>query len=153
MTIFHSLKITAMRARHVAIISGVAVVIGSLFAYLSLNTQFTLVMPDNAELHNATLSSDNFSRLKQNVGVFTVYQPHGTTQNVTISYCRIAKFIHEHEDGYNNTRVGNTTIYNATMPPAWCNQELYSVPEFSMPVLILSFGVIVLLAFMQRMVK
>src|SRR5579885_2821122 len=105
------MKIKSMQKKHIAVISGSAIaVISGLVAYFSMNTQFDLIMPDNAELHSVILSSDNFSLLKQNVGVFTVYQPHTTTQNVTSGYCRIAEFIHEHEDGYNNTRVGNTTI-------------------------------------------
>ena len=123
-----------LKRTHVVIISGAAVaLIGGLLAYSSLNTQFDLIMPDNAEMRNVTLGADNFSRLEQNVGVFTVYQPHVTTKNATSGYCPIAEFIHEHEDGYNYTHVGNTTIFNATIPPAWCDSELNPspVPEFT----------------------
>lgn len=122
-----------IRKRHVVVASAsAAAIVGGLVAYLSLNTEFDLIMPDNAKLYNITLSPDNFSALKQNVGVFTVYQPHTTTHNATSGYCRIAEFIHNHEDGYNDTHVGNSTVYNATAPPAWCSPELNPVvtPEF-----------------------
>ncbi|MGH2613243.1 MAG: hypothetical protein ACRDFB_09400 [Rhabdochlamydiaceae bacterium] len=149
------LKITAMKKKHVAGISGSVALASSLIAYFSLNTQFTLIMPDNAEIYNATLSPDNFSRLQQNVGVFTVYQSHSTTQSVTIDYCKIAKFIHENEDGYNYTHVGNTTIYNATIPPAWCDPELnpIPVPEFSSVDMILACSIGILVVFYSRTIK
>ncbi len=123
-----------LRKVHVAVISGsVAAALIGILAYSLMNTQFDLIMPDGSEVQNATLGPDNFSRLKQNVGVFTVYRPHATTLNPTIGYCPIAEFIHEHEDGYNATRVGNTTIFNATLPPQWCDPELNPspVPEFA----------------------
>lgn len=122
-----------IKKRHIVAISGSAVaVLSGLAAYLSMNTQFDLIMPDNARLDNVVLSSDNYTRLKHNVGVFTVYQPRITGGNATSGYCPIAEFIHEHEDGYNDTPVGNTTIYNATAPPPWCGPELnpLPVPEF-----------------------
>lgn len=143
---FVGLKIRDLKKKHVAAISSSVALVGGIIAYLSLNTQFTLIMPDNAQLDNETLSPDNFSRLQQNVGVFTVYQPHTTLHNSTIDYCKIAKFIHEHEDGYNDTHVGNTTIYNATVPPAWCNPELNPVPEFSLvtPILLCSITMMII---------
>lgn len=138
-----------MKKKHVAAISGAVAIASGLIAYLSLNTQFDLIMPDNAEIYNATLSPDNFSKLQQNVGVFTVYQPHSTVQSPTSGYCKIAEFIHEHEDGYNNTHVGNSTIYNATIPPAWCDPELNPapVPEFSSVDAILACCIGILVAF------
>lgn len=143
-----------MQKKHIAIISGSAItLVSGLVAYFSMNTQFDLIMPDNAQLHNVILSSDNFSLLKQNVGVFTVYQPHVTTQNVTSGYCHIAEFIHDNEDGYNNTHVGNTTVYNATMPPAWCEPELNPLPtpEFSFTIPILAASILLLMTFYIKM--
>lgn len=141
-----------MKKKHVAAISGSVVIAGGLIAYLSLNTQFDLIMPDNAEIYNATLSPDNFSNLQQNVGVFTVYKPHSTAQSPTSGYCKIAEFIHEHEDGYNNTHVGNSTIYNATIPPAWCDPELNPapVPEFPSVDAILACSIGILIVFYTR---
>ncbi len=67
------MRIKNMQKKHVAIISGsVIAVISGLAAHLSMNTQFDLFMPDNAALYNVTLSSDNFSLLKQNVGIFSL---------------------------------------------------------------------------------
>ena len=122
-----------IKKRHIAAISGsAAAVLVGLLAYYMMNTQFDLILPDNSRLGNVVLSSDNYTRLKQNVGIFTVYQPHVTGGNATTGYCPIAEFIHEHEDGYNDTPVGNTTVFNATAPPSWCGAELnpLPVPEF-----------------------
>lgn len=121
-----------MNRKQILAIGSAAATIGGLFIYSSMNTQFDLFMPDSAKINGTVLSPDNFSRLQKNVGVFTVYQPHATSQAPTTGYCPMAKFIHEHEDGYNGTHVGNTTIYNATIPPKWCEPELdpSSIPEF-----------------------
>lgn len=138
-----------MRKAHLVTISGSAVAIAvGLLVYISMNMQFDLIMPDNAELQNVTLSSDNFSRLKQNVGVFTVYGPHPTAHNTTTGYCPLAEFIHVHEDGYNNTRVGNTTIFNATMPPSWCGKEVSPSPvaEFTLSETALASSIVILIA-------
>lgn len=135
-----------MKKTHLATISGSAVAIAAAFIiYVSMNTQFNLIMPDRSEMQNVTLSPDNFSRLKQNVGVFTVYSPHPTTQNATTGYCQVAEFIHMHEDGYNNTRVGNTTVFNATLPPTWCNEVSGPSPiaEFSPFALTLILAIII----------
>ena len=144
---FIGLRIKDLKKKHVAAISSSVALVGGIIAYLSLNIQFTIIMPDNAQLSNETLSSDNFSRLQQNVGVFTVYHPHSTFHNATIDYCKIAKFIHENEDGYNDTHVGNTTVYNATIPPAWCDPELNPVPEFSLVTPILLCSVVMTIIF------
>lgn len=146
------------RTKYVAIISGsVVALVGVFSVYVFMNTEFDLIMPDNARLANVTLSPDNFSKLKQNVGIFTVYQPHITTKNTTSGYCRVAEFIHENEDGYNNTVVGNTTIYNATSPPDWCAAELnpLPVPEFSTEIMALlaCFGFFVSLCYLLNLVS
>ena len=144
------MKFSDIKRKHVVVAStSAAVIVGGIVAYLSLNTQFDLIMPDNAELYNVTLSSDNFTQLKQNVGVFTVYKPHTTMQNATSGYCKIAEFIHEHEDGYNDTHVGNSTVYNATIPPAWCDPELNPVktPEFYQSGLVFAIGIAALMSF------
>ena len=128
------MNIRSMRKSRIAmILCSAAAVAGGAITYLSLNEQFDLIMPDGEEVDNAVLSQDNYSRLKQNVGIFTVYRPHLTMGNATSGYCRIAEFIHENEDGYNDTIVGNTTVYDATSPPQWCSPELspLPVPEFS----------------------
>jgi len=124
-----------------------------IFAYSSLNTQFNLILPDGTERDNVILSYNNFSQLKQNVGIFTVYHPTQTTSNATIGYCPLAKLIHEHEDGYNNMNVGSSNIFNYTIPPAWCDPELnpVKVPEFgSMAALILIISIISIIAISKK---
>lgn len=119
--------------RSFIIIGSAATLIGGLLGYLSLNTEFDLILPDNLELYNVTLSQDNFTRLKHNVGIFTVYSPHQTAGGVTSGYCQIAEIIHENEDGYDGTPVGNATIFNATAPPKWCDPELNPLPVAEFP--------------------
>jgi hypothetical protein len=107
-----------------------------------MDTQFNLILPENGhELDNVILSPDNMTLLKNNVGVFTVFNPVTTTANPNSNYCPIAEYIHEHEDGYNNLTVGSSDIYHATIPPAFCNAELHKVPEFNnLSFLVLAFG-------------
>lgn len=143
------MRVPRLKKMHIAALTGSAVALtGFVIAFFSMNTQFDLIMPDGAEMFNATLGRDNFSKLQQNVGVFTVYRPHATTQNATIGYCPIAEFIHEHEDGYNDTKVGNTTVFNATIPPHWCDPETSPapVPEFTDLIGVLSLAIGTLLA-------
>lgn len=122
-----------MNRKQIISIASAAAAIGGLLLYSSMNTQFDLFMPDSAQMNGTILSPDNFSRLQKNVGVFTVYQPHVTSKGPSTGYCPLAEFIHEHEDGYNGTHVGNTTVYNATAPPAWCDPELNPSPIAEFP--------------------
>lgn len=87
-----------IKKRYIVAASASAAAVIGLATYLSMNTGFDLIMPDNARLSNVVLSPGNFSLLKQNVGVFTVYQSYLTFHNATSGYCRVAEFIHEHED-------------------------------------------------------
>ncbi|MDE1830319.1 MAG: hypothetical protein KGI25_08350 [Thaumarchaeota archaeon] len=60
------MRFGSIKRKYIAIASAsAAALVGGFLAYLSTNTQSDLIMPDNAELYNVTLSSGNFRSLKQ----------------------------------------------------------------------------------------
>lgn len=96
-----------------------------------------LKTPAGPELDNFVINSTDLIKLQNNVGIFTVCggfnnglcQPPVFTQaQPTNGYCQLAWLIHLNEDGYNNTKVGNSTIFQVTTPPPECS---IPVPEFS----------------------
>jgi predicted secreted protein with PEFG-CTERM motif len=134
-----------------AIGAGAAVILailGGVIYNSHLNLEFDLILPDGNSTH-AILSSDNYTHLQNNVGIETVTNVHNTQANATVGYCKIAEFIHLHQDGYANKAVGNGTIFTATIPPKWCNSEInpVKIPEFgNISMLILIISIIGILA-------
>lgn len=116
---------------------------------LSGGNYFIMILktPAGPELDNFVINATDLDKLKNNVGIFTVcgaiqnglcMPPVFTQSQPTNGYCELATLIHFNEDGYDNKPVGNSTIFAATTPPAYCSSNPVPVPEFGQTVAYIS---------------
>jgi len=86
---------------------------------------FTVIPPDNdyCPQRNVILSLGNFTRLQNNVGVFTIPKDSKVylTTSPNMSYCQLAKWLYDaHTDTYPQTQER----FKKYMLPDWCEPEL-----------------------------